>query len=171
MIVPISFGLLDLANKIMLTPTIAKIGVNELGLSNSTNKLSPWIPVRLSSHDVTVVPILAPIIMPTAWLSFMIPELTNPTTITVVADDDWITAVTPAPKSTALIGELVNFSKICSSLPPEVLASPSPITCIPYKNRASPPIIVNTPNISMLILISTHTSYLVLVRYFYIHFT
>ena len=40
--------------------------------------------------------------MPTACVSFMMPEFTKPTTMTVVAEDDWITAVTPAPKRTAL---------------------------------------------------------------------
>ena len=79
----------------------------------------------------------------------MIPEFTKPTTITVVADDDWITAVTPAPKSTALIGFDVRFSKILSSYPPDTLARASPIICIPYKNRASPPTIVNTLKISI----------------------
>ena len=54
-----------------------------------------------------------------------------------------MTAVTPAPSNTALIGVDVSFSKICSSLPPEVFARPSPITSIPYRNRASPPTIVN----------------------------
>ena len=42
----------------------------------------------LGGHDVIVVPMLAPIIMPTACVSFIIPELTKPTTITVVADED-----------------------------------------------------------------------------------
>lgn len=42
----------------------------------------------LNSRDVIVVPTLAPIMTPIACESFMMPELTNPTTITVVADDD-----------------------------------------------------------------------------------
>ena len=37
---------------------------------------------------VMVVPMLAPMIIQTACLSVIIPELTNPTTITVVAEDD-----------------------------------------------------------------------------------
>ena len=82
-------------------------------------------------QDVIVVPILAPMIIPTACSSFIIPELTKPTTMTVVADDDWITAVTPAPSNTANKVLDVNFSSITSNLPPDVLARPSPITCIP----------------------------------------
>lgn len=66
-----------------------------------------------------VVPMLAPIIMPIACLNFIIPELTKPTTITVVADDDCITAVTPAPKRTAFIGLEVSFSSIFSNFPPD----------------------------------------------------
>ena len=67
-------------------------------------------------------------------------EFTKPTTITVVADELCITAVTPAPKSIALIGLLVNFSSIFSNLPPVSFDKPSPRTSIPYKNNASPPI-------------------------------
>ena len=80
----------------------------------------------------------APIITPAACERRMMPELTKPTTITVVADEDWITAVTPAPSSTALILLLVRLSRIPSSLPPEARVSPSPITCMPYKNSARP---------------------------------
>lgn len=40
--------------------------------------------------------------IPIACLSFIIMEFTNPMTITVVADEDWITQVTPAPSATPL---------------------------------------------------------------------
>ena len=45
-----------------------------------------------------VVPTLAPRITPMAWLRVMTPEEMKPTTSTVVTDDDWMTAVTPAPE-------------------------------------------------------------------------
>ena len=48
----------------------------------------PSTPARTSIQPVAVVPILAPMIMPIALASFIRPELTKPTTITVVADDD-----------------------------------------------------------------------------------
>ena len=48
-----------------------------------------------------VVPMLAPIMIHTACLRVIMPELTKPTTITVVAEEDWITAVMPAPTSYA----------------------------------------------------------------------
>ena len=71
-----------------ITPTIANICENDVGLSICTTKLLPSIPVRLKIHEVMVVPTLAPMITPIACVSFMIPELTKPTTMTVVADDD-----------------------------------------------------------------------------------
>ena len=130
-IVPTSFFFVLLAKSIRLTPTIAKIGANDDGFNIFINTLSLSIPARLRIHEVIVVPILAPIIMPTAWFSFIIPELTNPTTITVVAEEDCITAVTTAPSNTARDVLDVNFSSIPSSFPPDVLARPSPIMCIP----------------------------------------
>ncbi len=90
------------------------------------------------------------IIMPIACLNFIIPELTKPTTITVVADDDCITAVTAIPSNTAIILLEVSFSSICSNLPPDSFAKESPMTFIPYKNKASPPAIVSTPKIFIL---------------------
>ena len=45
------------------------------------------MPAVLSSQEVTVVPKLAPIIMLMVCPSFIIPEFTNPTSITVVAEE------------------------------------------------------------------------------------
>ena len=71
-----------------MTPIAASTGENEVGLSSCKKKLSLSIPVRLKSHDVIVVPTFAPIMMPIACESFIIPEFTKPTTITVVAEED-----------------------------------------------------------------------------------
>ena len=65
-IVPISFFLLDFDIIIKKMPIIASIGVKDVGLSSCMKMLSPCIPVSDNSHDVIVVPILAPIITPTA---------------------------------------------------------------------------------------------------------
>ena len=138
-IVPASRFRPFLTNKTKITPTIAITGANEVGLASRRKKLLLSIPVRLNSQEVMVVPILAPMITPIAWESFMIPEFTNPTTITVVADDDWMTAVTPAPRSTAPSLLLVRFSNTLSSLPPESFSNPSLSRCIPYRNSARPP--------------------------------
>lgn len=121
----------SMENRIRTTPISASIGENDVGLKSRIIKLSLWIPVRLKIHEVTVVPILAPMMIPTTWDSFMIPEFTKPTTITVVAEDDWITAVTPIPRRTALMGLEVSVSRIRSSFPPATFASPSPIKFIP----------------------------------------
>ena len=70
------------------------------------------MPVRLKIQEVMVVPILAPMMMPTAWFSFMMPEFTNPTTITVVAEEDWISAVISTPVRTPVTRLVVIAVKI-----------------------------------------------------------
>ena len=57
-------------------------------------------PNKATSHPVTVVPMLAPSITPIAEIRFIRPAFTNDTTITVVADDDWITTVIKNPVRT-----------------------------------------------------------------------
>ena len=71
-----------------IMPIKANTAENDEGLSSFIIILSPSIPERLKIQDVIVVPTFAPIMMPIACLSFIIPEFTKPTTITVVADDD-----------------------------------------------------------------------------------
>ena len=89
------------------------------------------MPDRLKIQAVTVVPTLAPIIMPMAWLSCMTPELTKPTTMTVVAEELCMTAVTPRPRRNPLKGLEDSFSRRSLSLPPAFLSSPSPMADIP----------------------------------------
>ena len=93
------------------------------------------------SSDVTVVPIFAPIMTPTACASDIMPALTKPTTMTVVAVDDWIIAVTTKPTSTARKRFPVSTSSILLSLAPAAFSSPSPIVLMPNRNRPSPPAI------------------------------
>jgi len=52
---------------------------------------------RQITQPVILVPIMEPRIMPMDCRNFIIPELTKPTTMAEVAEDDWITAVTPVP--------------------------------------------------------------------------
>ena len=78
-------------------PTSARTGVNDEGLSSWMKRLDPSRPAKLKSHAVTVVPTFAPMITWIACLSVIRPEFTKTTTMTVVADDDWMTAVTPRP--------------------------------------------------------------------------
>ena len=80
-------------------------GSNEVIVKTRTprNKMTGATSVRLNetSCAVIVVPIFAPKIIPTAWVSSISPAFTKVTTITVVAPDDWMIAVKSAPKSTA----------------------------------------------------------------------
>ena len=69
-------------------PTAANTGEKEEGFKICRKKLLLSMPDRLRIQEVMVVPMLAPMIIPTACVSFIIPELTNPTTMTVVAEED-----------------------------------------------------------------------------------
>ena len=64
------------------------MGEKEVGFKNFINILLLSSPLKLKIQEVMVVPILAPMIIPTAWDNFITPEFTKPTTMTVVADDD-----------------------------------------------------------------------------------
>ena len=86
-IIPESLFLSCLQNRYSTIPASASSGVKEVGFISLMNQLSPLIPARLRIHAVTVVPILAPIITPMDCRSVIKPELTNPTTITVVAEE------------------------------------------------------------------------------------
>lgn len=54
---------------------------------------SGWMPNRATSHAVAVVPMLAPITMPIAWLRLSRPAWVSPTIMTVMALDDCMIAV------------------------------------------------------------------------------
>ena len=99
---------------------------------------------RATSCPVIVVPMLAPIIIHTACLRVISPELTKPTTITVVADDDWMTAVMTAPTSTPRIRLEVSFSRIPFSRSPATASRLLLIICIPHRKRPSPPSSIKT---------------------------
>ena len=94
---------------------------------------------RAMSWPVTVVPILAPMMIQTACLSVMSWELTKPTTMTVVADEDWMIAVIPAPTNTPKNRLAVSRSRICFMRLPAAASRLVLIICMPYKNNASPP--------------------------------
>ena len=84
------------------------------------------------------VPRMAPSTMEIDCRTFIIPELTKPTTMTDVAEDDWITAVTPVPSRKPLTGLPVSRYRISSSLLPATCFSPSPISAMPNRNSAMP---------------------------------
>ena len=70
-----------------MMPIRASTGVKDEGFSSCTQALPLSMPARLSSHAVTVVPTLAPMMTLMAWRRVISPEFTKPTTITVVAEE------------------------------------------------------------------------------------
>ena len=60
------------------------------------------------TQPVMLVPRMEPRITEMACRSFIMPEFTKPTAMTLVAQEDWITAVTPVPSSTPRSGVLDN---------------------------------------------------------------
>ena len=69
-------------------PTTATIPVRVAVLSRSTQPLPPEMSDRQRIHPVMLVPKMAPITTPMACLTCIMPELTKPTTMTEVAEDD-----------------------------------------------------------------------------------
>ena len=145
--VPTSFCLEDLENIIITVPISARMGVKEVGLNSCMNRLSLEMPPRERIQAVTVVPMLAPMITPMDCFRVISRELTKPTTMTVVAEELWITAVTPRPVRKPLILLSVNLPRRVFRLFPARRSRPSPITFIPNRNRQRPPIMVNTSKI------------------------
>ena len=130
----------------MATPTKPSSGAQASGLSIWMKKLSPCRPVSESSQEVTVVPMLAPMMTPIAWCSCIRPELTKPTAMTVVALEDWMTAVTTRPSRRPRTGDAVILLRMPCSLPPAICSRDLPMTSMPYKNKARPPSSVKTLN-------------------------
>ena len=88
---PIDLYLLFCMNNIT-TPTVRR------GRANAA--MSTLNPRAEIIQAVTVVPMLAPMITPMDWARVRSPALTKLTTITVVADDDWMSAVMSTPVKT-----------------------------------------------------------------------
>ena len=86
-----------------------------------------------------LVPTMAPMMTVMAWRTFIMPELTKPTTMTEVAEEDWMIAVTPAPSSSPRSGVLESLYSSSSSLLPATFLRPSPISDMPNRNSATPP--------------------------------
>ena len=148
-IMPVSFFLSFLRKRYRTIPITARIGVKVEGLNICTSRLLPSMPERLKIHAVTVVPILAPMMTPMDWRSVIKPELTKPTTITVVAEELWITAVTPSPASKPFSRLWVIFSSKGRRLLPARRSSACPIRLMPNRNRHSPPSKLSTLKIDI----------------------
>ena len=81
-------------------------------------EMSALNPSQATNQAVTVVPMLAPIITPIACTKVRRPAFTKLTTITVVADEDWMMAVIPRPVITRLKGLEVMAERKPRSLSP-----------------------------------------------------
>ena len=89
-----------------------------MGLRSCTHTASPLMPPRLSSHEVAVVPMFAPMMTPMACFKVISPEFTKPTTMTVVADELWIMAVTTRPvRKPVIVLPVILLSVVRSLLP------------------------------------------------------
>ena len=80
---------------------------------------------------VTVVPTFAQTIMPKDCRSDRIPAPTRPEVITIVAVEDWISAVTAIPSRKAFSALSVTFSITILNVPDEFSFSESPIRRMP----------------------------------------
>ena len=93
--------------------------------------MSALNPNHETSHAVTVVPILAPMITLIPCTKVSKPALTNETTITVVALDDWMTVVIPKPVNTPRKGFAVIAERRLRNLSPAAFWRPELIKFIP----------------------------------------
>ncbi len=123
---------LELKPMMMIMPTIMARGARVEGWKNCRMEVPEASRSRRRMIcPVMVVPTLAPTIMPTDWCREMIPAPTRPEVITMVAVDDWITAVINRPRRNAFTGVLVAFSRAFFSVPEELSLRPSPMMRIP----------------------------------------
>ena len=137
---------------IMTVPIRATTGTNDVGLRSCSHILSLLMPLKLRIHAVMVVPTLEPMITLMACRRSMSPELTNPTTITVVAEELWMIAVMPHPAAKPVSLPDVIFSRSERSLSPARLSRALPMMSIPNRNRHNPPINDKISNMSIYFL-------------------
>ncbi len=96
---------------------------------------------------------LEPIITPTVWLSSIMPEFTRPTSITVMAEEDWMAMVITAPRARPLKRFEVMERRTLSKRPPTIFSSPAESTCMPYRKKAKPPSRVKREKMSIKLLL------------------
>ena len=94
---------------------------------------------------MTVLPTFAPSTTGIACASVMIPALTKPISMIVVAAELWMIPVTPVPNAqpltapSALFFEVVIVARICSNPDPASCSSEEPIRLMPKRNSPTPP--------------------------------
>ena len=97
----------------------------------ASTDMSALKPSHDTIHAVIVVPMLAPMITLIACVRVSSPALTKLTTITVVADDDWIIDVTPTPVRTPFRGLDVIAERKPRSFSPAAFCKPELIRFMP----------------------------------------
>ena len=123
-------------------------------------KVEGWKKRRMSAPEasiskrrmiwpVTVVPTLAPMMMPRLWCRVKMPAPTRPAVMTMVAVELWMRAVTSTPRMKAFRGLSVTLPMATFRVPDEFSFRESPMRRMPYKNMARPPKREITLNISI----------------------
>ena len=126
---------------------ISAMGAREEGRKIWSQAAEFWFKsISRMIWPVTVVPTLAPMMMPRDCRRVRMPTPTRPEVMTMVAVEDWITAVITSPRKKALTGLLVTDSMASFRVPEELSFRPSPMRRIPYRNMARPPNIVSRSN-------------------------
>ena len=129
---PTSLCFCFLAAMMRIMPMRAKTSEKQEGFRSLNTILSPEsMPARDKIHAVSVVPISEPNITPTVCGSSMIPEFTKPTSITVMADEDWMAIVMMAPMVRPLNWLSVALLRSFSKRPPAVFFNESDKSFIP----------------------------------------
>ena len=82
---------------------------------------------------------LAPMITPIDCVNVSSPAFTKLTTITVVAEEDWISAVINTPVSIPVTRLVVIAVRILRKRSPANFCNPSLMVFIPYRNNANDP--------------------------------
>ena len=121
-------SLMDLA----LSPLVSRKGAASAKMmSGKTNSPELQPRPRRMIQEVMVVPMLAPMTTAMAPASVRRPELTKLTTMTVVAVEDWMAAVTAAPVAIPLKVLLVILPIMLRILLPATFWRPSLISFMP----------------------------------------
>ena len=113
-------------------PTTAASGARVLGLKKfSQAAAEAFRSSRRMICPVTVVPTLAPRMMPRDCLRVMTPAATRPEVRTMVAVELWMMAVALRPRKKAPTGLVVSFSMADFSAPEEPCSRPRDMSRIP----------------------------------------
>ena len=104
--------------------TYSRLARNDNAKPAATSPSAAFVTLKATIWAVMVVPMLAPMITPTACVSVISPAEINPITSTVVTEDDWMIEVTIVPARTPVKRLEVRRSRILLSRSPATTLSP-----------------------------------------------